>query len=148
MFVYFYIVHGGIGVVFFLMIRLPPRSTRTDTLFPYTTLFRSIAEEYVTWPTGPSRAIVTRIDLPRVARARPEMRQCGLPGPHEEHRARRSFPGCKGNHSGQPPSHRVLLLHLRHGPVLLPRRPQARIQRSEEQPAELQSLMRHSYAVL
>src|SRR3546814_14616985 len=26
---------------FFLMIRQPPRSTRTDTLFPYTTLFRS-----------------------------------------------------------------------------------------------------------
>src|SRR3546814_12012904 len=28
-------------VVFFLMRRRPPRSTRTDTLFPYTTLFRS-----------------------------------------------------------------------------------------------------------
>src|SRR3546814_1243446 len=28
--------------VFFLMIRRPPRSTRTDTLFPYTTLFRSV----------------------------------------------------------------------------------------------------------
>src|SRR3546814_2308819 len=28
---------------FFLMIRRPPRSTRTDTLFPYTTLFRSVA---------------------------------------------------------------------------------------------------------
>src|SRR3546814_18532106 len=28
---------------FFLMIRRPPRSTRTDTLFPYTTLFRSFA---------------------------------------------------------------------------------------------------------
>src|SRR3546814_2932106 len=28
-------------VFFFLMIRLPPRSTMTDTLFPYTTLFRS-----------------------------------------------------------------------------------------------------------
>src|SRR3546814_16142441 len=27
--------------VFFLMIRRPPRSTRTDTLFPYTSLFRS-----------------------------------------------------------------------------------------------------------
>src|SRR3546814_5678806 len=27
------------------MIRRPPRSTRTDTLFPYTTLFRSLAEE-------------------------------------------------------------------------------------------------------
>src|SRR3546814_3250251 len=29
--------------LFFLMIRRPPRSTRTDTLFPYTTLFRSRA---------------------------------------------------------------------------------------------------------
>src|SRR3546814_14260958 len=29
-------------VFFFLMIRRPPRSTRTDTLFPYTTLFRSV----------------------------------------------------------------------------------------------------------
>src|SRR3546814_20128563 len=29
-------------VFFFLMIRLPPTSTRTDTLFPYTTLFRSV----------------------------------------------------------------------------------------------------------
>src|SRR3546814_14254611 len=28
-------------LIFFLMIRRPPRSTRTDTLFPYTTLFRS-----------------------------------------------------------------------------------------------------------
>src|SRR3546814_20975395 len=34
--------------VFFLMIRRPPRSTRTDTLFPYTTLFRSR-------PSGPCR---------------------------------------------------------------------------------------------
>src|SRR3546814_4268326 len=27
------------------MIRRPPRSTRTDTLFPYTTLFRSVDEQ-------------------------------------------------------------------------------------------------------
>src|SRR3546814_16639319 len=32
-------------VLFFLMIRRPPRSTRTDTLFPYTTLFRSQSRE-------------------------------------------------------------------------------------------------------
>src|SRR3546814_20216610 len=32
---------------FFLMIRRPPRSTRTDTLFPYTTLFRSIRRHAV-----------------------------------------------------------------------------------------------------
>src|SRR3546814_20570308 len=30
-----------IFLCFFFMIRRPPRSTRTDTLFPYTTLFRS-----------------------------------------------------------------------------------------------------------
>src|SRR3546814_15026431 len=42
--------------VFFLMIRRPPRSTRTDTLFPYTTLFRShggVLERLIT----PERAI-------------------------------------------------------------------------------------------
>src|SRR3546814_5509212 len=33
--------YNCIIVIFFLMIRRPPRSTRTDTLFPYTTLFRS-----------------------------------------------------------------------------------------------------------
>src|SRR3546814_10212558 len=31
---------------FFLMIRRPPRSTRTDTLFPYTTLFRSLGRDH------------------------------------------------------------------------------------------------------
>src|SRR3546814_4930601 len=33
---------GSISLMCFLMIRRPPRSTRTDTLFPYTTLFRSV----------------------------------------------------------------------------------------------------------
>src|SRR3546814_17806635 len=33
--------YGSVPHFFFLMIRRPPRSTRTDTLFPYTTLFRS-----------------------------------------------------------------------------------------------------------
>src|SRR3546814_8335523 len=36
--------------LFFLMIRRPPRSTRTDTLFPYTTLFRSY------WEASPGSA--------------------------------------------------------------------------------------------
>src|SRR3546814_12361543 len=39
--VHHFLVH--VFVFFFLMIRRPPRSTRTDTLFPYTTLFRSAA---------------------------------------------------------------------------------------------------------
>src|SRR3546814_18485920 len=37
------------------MIRRPPRSTRTDTLFPYTTLFRSVSE-----------SVLNRIDHPMV----------------------------------------------------------------------------------
>src|SRR3546814_3647539 len=40
---------------FFLIIRRPPRSTRTDTLFPYTTLFRSLALEHATLGPGPER---------------------------------------------------------------------------------------------
>src|SRR3546814_16781056 len=34
-------IHDSLFLVFFLMIQRPPRSTRTDTLCPYTTLFRS-----------------------------------------------------------------------------------------------------------
>src|SRR3546814_4017703 len=40
------------------MIRRPPRSTRTDTLFPYTTLFRSVAElKNLSKPTADDKAI-------------------------------------------------------------------------------------------
>src|SRR3546814_17286274 len=34
------------------MIRRPPRSTRTDTLFPYTTLFRSTTVKLTFWPSA------------------------------------------------------------------------------------------------
>src|SRR3546814_19173852 len=54
-------------VIFFLMIRRPPRSTRTDTLFPYTTLFRSVLEflnspealEFARWMTGVPDIVAT-----------------------------------------------------------------------------------------
>src|SRR3546814_9183435 len=46
--------------VFFLMIRRPPRSTRTDTLFPYTTLFRSSDRVRMTLDAEPNR---DRFDL-------------------------------------------------------------------------------------
>src|SRR3546814_14518428 len=59
---------------FFLMIRRPPRSTRTDTLFPYTTLFRSdrIFKDRV----EPALGIVVRIAVagrvkPRQAETHP-----------------------------------------------------------------------------
>src|SRR3546814_1998395 len=54
------------------MIRRPPRSTRTDTLFPYTTLFRS-GRESVSVRSGPPRPITFRV-LP------PE--RCGITAPH------------------------------------------------------------------
>src|SRR3546814_19349200 len=42
-------------IIFFLMIRRPPRSTRTDPLFPYTTLFRSVTKviDDLTYANGP-----------------------------------------------------------------------------------------------
>src|SRR3546814_2047734 len=44
------------NVFFFLMIRRPPRSTRTDTLFPYTTLFRSLAIGTIRAPSDSTSA--------------------------------------------------------------------------------------------
>src|SRR3546814_927822 len=38
------------------MIRRPPRATRTDTLFPYTTLFRSLGKDIEESPVSPSQA--------------------------------------------------------------------------------------------
>src|SRR3546814_7504144 len=51
------------------MIRLPPRSTRTDTLFPYTTLFRSVRDQLV--GLAARRAIADRDQLDLVLRDQP-----------------------------------------------------------------------------
>src|SRR3546814_16508704 len=61
----------------FLMIRLPPRSTRTDTLFPYTTLFRSFGERGAVHPRGigerdQHRRIVEILLAVEIACERPE----------------------------------------------------------------------------
>src|SRR3546814_10279034 len=50
-----------IYIIFCLMIRRPPRSTRTDTLFPYTTLFRSggACPSPLTWIARAGGHIVT-----------------------------------------------------------------------------------------
>src|SRR3546814_9942780 len=56
---------------FLLMIRRPPRSTRTDTLFPYTTLFRSLHPVLRDQPGRGDLGLSLR-DIPdRGARARP-----------------------------------------------------------------------------
>src|SRR3546814_6654956 len=56
------------------MRRRPPRSTRTDTLFPYTTLFRSSARRTIAsrgWMPGR----LTQIRLPTVCREKLNMRK-------------------------------------------------------------------------
>src|SRR3546814_14650851 len=63
-------VHDVWIVFFFLMIRRPPRSTRTDTLFPYTTLFRSSGLP-VQFAAQPFRASVTK-RLPKAVGENPE----------------------------------------------------------------------------
>src|SRR3546814_5226221 len=58
---------------FFLIIRRPPRSTRTDTLFPYTTLFRSVE--------GPDRSPHDDRIGPQIgegARAFPAIERCSM----------------------------------------------------------------------
>src|SRR3546814_13774065 len=54
---------------FFLMIRRPPRSTRTDTLFPYTTLFRSLWRRPSSDSERPSKALMLRLRRRRQLRA-------------------------------------------------------------------------------
>src|SRR3546814_2857055 len=101
------------------MIRRPPRSTRTDTLFPYTTLFRSY--QYL-HPQG------------TVLQGSGE----ALPTPSALCRCERCRQSCEGLATAQFPH-----LSCRLSPC---RRP-ARRGRSEEHTSELQSLMRISYAV-
>src|SRR3546814_1820847 len=70
------------------MIRRPPRSTRTDTLFPYTTLFRS----RVLPQPGPSR----RQFLPEPVRSRARCRQLAGAPAAQLHQARPALPeGCQ-----------------------------------------------------
>src|SRR3546814_18668906 len=67
--------YSDLFLVFFLMIRLPPRSTRTDTRLPDTTLFRSpsrdrvenLGRALIRDPLGPGRHRADERRLPQVA---------------------------------------------------------------------------------
>src|SRR3546814_1131405 len=115
------------------MIRRPPRSTRTDTLFPYTTLFRSAPRRPP--PAYPDRGGAAR----QGSRA--------LSSPLD----RRSDPGGgSGGVRPDPPAYDDAAcgrgdFQLDLGLQASDREPADR--RSEEHTSELQSLMRISYAV-
>src|SRR3546814_5239454 len=102
------------------MIRRPPRSTRTDTLFPYTTRFRALAKErdrYMDWTL---KGVVTEAELS--ARMADIRKECS-----ELDAELRRLP--VGN-------------NVRIHPTAI-----KAFARSEEHTSELQSLMRISYAV-
>src|SRR3546814_6914776 len=112
------------------MIRRPPRSTRTDTLFPYTTLFRSDAAE----------------DADEHHRNLLRQRQVDAKELREEdHRHAFEHRGAvlvRGRPDGQHEARDAV------GQAqLVVRDAQRGRQRSEEHTSELQSLMRISYAV-
>src|SRR3546814_7967701 len=127
---------------FFLMIRRPPRSTRTDTLFPSTTLFRSEGTRVNAAKRAVSRH---RADLcdpraqPRLNAPCPWLPVCNDPT-HEHHM--------------RVGSRRVVAVAERKimagGSIAATRHSQDALSsplRSEEHTSELQSLMRKSYAV-
>src|SRR3546814_5805988 len=73
----FMVIMCCIRIFFFVMIRRPPRSTRTDTRFPYTTLFRSVEvgrTRDAAWADLVSRVdsgLIVAIDYGHVKGARP-----------------------------------------------------------------------------
>src|SRR3546814_18422112 len=90
-------------VFFFLMIRRPPRSTRTDTLFPYTTLFRSIEcreIEFAERQLQPAMQKVPRAD--RGARARVARHRVGRHAEQLERKAPLQAEGMERGAPGQP----------------------------------------------
>src|SRR3546814_9887904 len=68
-------------MLFFLMIRRPPRSTRTDTLFPYTTLFRSDVASFHTDPLSTNNDRVKNVRKLARRSFRAEHRQFVADGP-------------------------------------------------------------------
>src|SRR3546814_9283726 len=105
------------------MIRRPPRSTRTDSLFPYTTLFRSMIRSIHLWPVrllGIALVVVIGV----------------------------ASTGCAGDDNGPgAAAQRFLNAFADHDGSRAGALTDDPVSRSEEHTSELQSLMRISYAV-
>src|SRR3546814_2719752 len=130
---------------FFLMIRRPPRSTRTDTLFPYTTLFRSHFDRLEDRDVVRYRAAAHVETSAKLGAGK--LHFSGIPGKlasrHDVHR----YAGCTNRMAlglqparqidGQPPATFSLTFPYKLACFA------GFAQRSEEHTSELQSLMRN-----
>src|SRR3546814_7389606 len=158
------------------MVRRPPISTRTDTLFPYTTLFRSARRAPRSRPSIPCGCSSCRVRPPTrssrrrpSAARRPSRRGRGCPCTRRRSRRSRSFRclpsrereqvggvgGAIALQAGEEGRGVLARDECARGsvhPVVRARQQETkrsvpREQRSEEHTSELQSLMRISYAV-
>src|SRR3546814_1722212 len=104
------------------MIRLPPRSTRTDTLFPYTTLFRSQALAQLRAPIYEDKVVDFIVELAKTSERKvtPEQLTAEMEAASGAAPAKAKAKKATGGKKKA---------------------------RSEEHTSELQSLMRNSYAV-
>src|SRR3546814_4193393 len=132
------------NVIFFLMIRRPPRSTRTDTLFPYTTLFRSDPIASIAESVGfASRSHFSSRFRERYGEDPTAYRKRMTSGPTAEPFASVTSIRAKAEESPfQVDANNGSAPEASEGPS----RKNAR-SGSEEHTSELQSLMRNSYAV-
>src|SRR3546814_1255460 len=115
---------------FFLMIRRPPRSTRTDTLFPYTTLFRSLRRMVVAIGPAPhTNAYQSRTG-------------------HRRHACNATLPGGRRSSCDRSEEHTSelqSLMRLSYAVFCLKKKNKSR---SEDHTSEPKSLQHTSYAVL
>src|SRR3546814_5914004 len=133
------------------MLRRPPRSTRTATLFPYTTLFRS-RRDFLhergseRQPGRPLFRAAPRIvrDRSRDAAAYAGTFLIAFPLPAQRRLAMYAgtFKPTADGYSG-----RIRMFGINEAIIVVPAEPNDAEHRSEEHKSELQSLMRISYAV-
>src|SRR3546814_9195954 len=124
------------------MIRRPPRSTRTDTLFPYTTLFRSTPGGAPARPRDRPELLPDRIRAPRQPALEPGRARRDGPAGRVLQAAAAVRRRAGARAVGKDRRDHIL---LRAGDIV---RTGRGARRSEEHTSELQSLMRISYAVL
>src|SRR3546814_1114067 len=131
---------------FFLMIRRPPRSTRTDTPFPYTTLFRSdepfavLLPDDLIWNRHGKGALRQMTELAAENDA-------GVIAVQDVPRDKTGSYGIVATDSFDGRAGRIRAMVEKPSPEQAPST-LAVVGRSDEHTSELQSLMRTSYAVV